>query len=72
MLGLRGLLQAYGLSEDTPVALFLHLTCPNVEHNEFSKTEINHLPFKQVLGQVLDRLLNALRQAREETELRLE
>ena len=72
VLGLRGLLQAYGLSEDTPMALFLHLTCPNVEHNEFSKTEINHLPFKQVLGQVLDRLLNALQQTHEETELRLE
>ena len=72
VLGLRGLLDAYGLRDDTPVVLFLHLICPNVEHDEFSKTEISHLPFKQVLGDVLDRLLIALRRAQENEELRLE
>lgn len=72
VLGLRGLLDAYGLRDDTPVVLFLHLICPNVEHDEFSKTEISHLPFKQVLGDVLDRLLTALRRAQEDEELRLE
>ena len=70
--GLRGLLDAYDLRDDMPVVLFLHLICPNVEHSEFSKTEINHLPFKQVLGDVLDRLLIALRRAQENEELRLE
>jgi len=72
VLGLRGLLDAYGLRDDTPVVLFLHLICPNIEHSEFSKTEINHLPFKQALGDLLDRLLMALRQAQEDEELRLE
>jgi len=72
VLGLRGLLDIYGLHDDTSVALFLHLICPNVEHSEFSKSEINHLPFKQVLGDLLDRLLTALRRAREDEELRLE
>lgn len=72
VLGLRGLLDAYNLRDDTTAVLFVHLICPNVEHNEFSKTDINHLPFRQVLGQVLDRLLVAFRQAREEEELRLE
>jgi hypothetical protein len=72
VLGLRGLLDAYGVLEDTPVILFLHLICPNVEHNEFSKTEINHLPFKQMLGDLLHRLLEALRRAQEDEELRLE
>ena len=71
-LGLRGLLDAYGLREDIPIVLFLHLICPNVEHHEFSKTEINHLPFKQVLGDLLDRLLTKFRRMREEEELRLE
>jgi hypothetical protein len=71
-LGLRGLLDAYGLTEEQPVVLFLHLICPNVEHHEFSKTEINHLPFKQALGELLDRLLGALVRAEEEQALRLE
>jgi len=72
VLGLRGLLDAYGFREDSPLVLFLHLICPNVEHDEFSKTEINHLPFKQVLVDLLDRLLVGLRRAREEEEMRLE
>jgi hypothetical protein len=71
-LGLRGLLDAYGIAEDQPLALFLHLICPSVEHHEFSKTEINHLPFKQALGQLLDKLLAGLLRAGEEEELRLE
>ncbi|RIK78159.1 ATP-binding protein [candidate division KSB1 bacterium] len=72
VLGLRGLMDAYDLTEDTPLALFLHLICPNIESNEFSKTEINHLPFKQVLGELMGQLLVALKQTREEAELRLE
>jgi hypothetical protein len=71
-LGLRGLLDAYGMGNDQPVALFLHLICPNVEHHEFSKTEINHLPFKQALGDLLGKLLAGLLRAGEEEELRLE
>src|SRR5262249_53268255 len=72
VLGLRGILDTYDLRDDTPVVLFLHLLCPNVEHNEFSKTDINHLPFKRAVGDVLGRSLAALRRAREEEELRLE
>jgi hypothetical protein len=72
VLGLRGLLNIYGISDDEPALLFLHLICPNIEHHEFSKTEINHLPFKQALGEVIDRLLQTLRQAQQEAELRLE
>ncbi|NET56587.1 MAG: ATP-binding protein [Symploca sp. SIO2E6] len=72
VLGLRGFLDAYSLREDIPVIFFLHLICPNVEHSEFSKTDINHLPFKQILGKVLDKLLVAFREAREEEELQLE
>jgi hypothetical protein len=72
VLGLRGLLDAYEIHEDSPVALFLHLICPNIEHHEFSKTEIDHLPFKKALGLLLDRLLTNFRQTREEEELRLE
>ncbi len=72
VLGLRGLLDAYGFREETPMILFLHLICPNIEYDEFSKTEINHLPFKKVLGELLDKLLKDLRQGQEEDEMRLE
>lgn len=65
VLGLRGVLDAYNFREDAPVLLFMHLICPNIEHNEFSKTEINHLPFKKVLGEVLDQLLTELRRGQE-------
>lgn len=72
VLGLRGLLDAYNFREDTPMILFLHLVCPNIEHNEFSKTDINHLPFKKTLGEILDKLLTELRQGQEEEEMQLE
>jgi hypothetical protein len=52
-LGLRGLLDAYNFREETTVLLFFHLICPNIDHNEFSKTEINHLPFKKTAGETL-------------------
>ncbi len=72
VLGLRGLLDAYELFEDIPVILFFHLISPNVEHHEFSKTEINHIPFKQAVGEVMDTLLTKLKQVQEEEELQLE
>lgn len=72
VIGLREFLDAYGIDEETPAIVFLHLVCPNIESGEFSKTEINHLPFKQVMGEVLDRVLRSFNQAREEQELQLE
>lgn len=72
VLGLRGLLDAYNFREDSPMILFMHLICPNIEHNEFSKTDINHLPFKKSLGEILDKLLTDLRHGREEEEMQLE
>jgi hypothetical protein len=72
VLGLRGLLDAYNLREDTPFVLFLHLICPNVEHTEFSKTEVNHLPFEKALVSALDELLAEMKQTQDEEELRLE
>jgi hypothetical protein len=72
VIGLREFLDVYEIDEKTPAVVFLHLVCPNIEPGEFSKTEINHLPFKQVMGEVLNRLLQAFNQAREEQELQLE
>jgi DNA topoisomerase VI subunit B len=72
VLGLRGFLDAYDFREDTPMVLFMHLICPNIEHNEYSKSEINALPFKDQLGKVLDQLLKELRQDYERAEQQIE
>jgi hypothetical protein len=72
VLGLRGLLDTYSIREEAHFLLFLHLICPNIEHNEFSKTEINHLPFKKVLTELIDKVLQELRQGQEEEGMRLE
>lgn len=70
--GLRGLLDAYGMGEETPALAFLHLICPNMKHQDYSKTEIDHLPFKEDLGKLLDNLLKELQQQQEEEALHLE
>jgi hypothetical protein len=70
--GLRDLLDVYGITEETPALVFFHLICPSVASSEFSKMEIDHLPFKQKIGEVLDRLLRSFNQARDERELQLE
>ncbi|HKS40560.1 MAG TPA: ATP-binding protein [Blastocatellia bacterium] len=72
VLGLRGMLDAYDLQDDTPLILFLHLVCPNVEHSEFSKSEVNHLPFRDVLATFLDKILTRFKHIRDEEELQLE
>jgi hypothetical protein len=72
VLGLRGFLDAYGYTEETPIVLFLHLISPNLETNEFSKTEINHVPYKQILGEMLDQLCMELQEQQDDEELKLE
>jgi hypothetical protein len=72
VIGLRGLLDVYGIDNRTPAVAFVHLICPSLEAGDFSKTDINHLPFKRVIGEVLDRLLRAYDRARAEKELQLE
>src|SRR5581483_5032357 len=72
VLGLRGFLDAYGYIEESPIIVFLHLISPNLETNEFSKTAINHIPYKQVLAEILDQLCTELRRLQEEEELQLE
>ena len=71
-LGLEGILDAHGLDADEPMLLVLNLVCPNLEHNEFSKTEINHLPFRDRLGELLDRVLKQFRQRRADAGLQVE
>jgi len=72
VLGLGGFLDAYGFTDDTPIFVFIHLICPSVEFDEFSKVEINHLPFKKTLAKLLDDLLFSLSRKREEEERRFE
>src|SRR6185312_16285260 len=70
--GIRELLDAYDLSEDVPVVLFLHLICPSLERYEFSKTEINHIPFSKALVELVDELISQFRVRREEQQRLIE
>jgi hypothetical protein len=72
MIGLRDILDAYGFTDDTPVLFFLHLISPGVEYDESSKTQIDHLPFRDALSTMIDNLLGAVRRAQEDEELKLE
>src|SRR5262249_28467013 len=43
-----------------------------IKHHEYSKTEIDHLPFKEDLGRLLDHVVTELRRQQEEDALELE
>lgn len=70
--GLRELLDVYDLNEDVPVILFLHLISPSIERYEFSKTEINHLPFAAGVTGLIDRLVSEFQAKRKEQESKIE
>ncbi len=57
--GLDGFLDAYGQTENQPVLLAMHLICPNIAYQDFSKTIIESQPFSQSLTQTLHEILTA-------------
>jgi DNA topoisomerase VI subunit B len=57
VLGLDGFLDAYGLGPDKPVLLVMHIICPNVAFQDFSKTLIDTRPFREPLAKALHELL---------------
>jgi hypothetical protein len=72
VIGLHGFLDAYGVGDDVSLLVYMHLICPTIEHGEFSKTEINYLPFKNILESALDNLLNQIVNLEREKELKIE
>ena len=55
--GLDGFLDAYGQTADQPVLLMMHLICPNLAYQDFSKTVIETRPFREPLAEALDEIL---------------
>ena len=71
VVGLAGLFGSAGFDEASSTVLFVHLICPSLEYGDFSKTEINHLPFKNALARLARRLVGDLEIAEREAESRL-
>jgi len=57
--GLDGFLDAYGQTADRSVLLVMHLICPNLAYQDFSKTVIETRPFREPLAQALHEMLTA-------------
>jgi hypothetical protein len=57
--GLDGFLDAYGQTADQPVLLVMHLICPNLAYQDFSKTVIETRPFREPLAEALHEMLTA-------------
>ena len=55
--GLDGFLDAYGLTADQPVLLVMHIICPNLAFQDFSKTGIDPRPFREPLAATLGEML---------------
>jgi nucleoside 2-deoxyribosyltransferase len=64
--GLDGVLDAYRQTSDRPVLLLLHLICPNFTFRDFSKTQIDRRPFREVLVATLHQLLTEFRAAQQD------
>lgn len=56
--GLDGFLDAYGQTSEQPVLLVIHIICPNLAYQDFSKTEIDARPFRQPLAGLLHEMLS--------------
>jgi len=57
--GLDGFLDAYGQTADQPTLLVMHLICPNLAYQDFSKTVIETRPFREPLAEALHEMLTA-------------
>lgn len=57
VLGLDGFLDAHGQGVDQPVLVLMHIICPNMAFQDFSKTLIDTRPFREPLAKALHDLL---------------
>jgi hypothetical protein len=57
--GLDGFLDVYGQTADQPVLLVMHLICPNLAYQDFSKTVIETRPFRKPMAEALHEMLTA-------------
>jgi hypothetical protein len=67
--GLDGFLDYYGLDQNTPLILAAHLICPNIQYQNYGKSELDDEPFKATLCQTLHTIITHYLEVREEQEL---
>lgn len=66
--GLREFVETFGVSGTTPFVLVVHLICPNIHYQDFSKTFIDASPFRERLEQSLSEVLDELTRGKEQAE----
>jgi hypothetical protein len=59
--GLDGFLDAYGQTADQPTLLVVHIICPNLAFQDFSKTVMETRPFREPVTGALHQLLTEYR-----------
>jgi hypothetical protein len=66
--GLREFVEMFGVSPATPFLIAIHLICPNISYQDFSKTLIEASPFREKLEAILSDVLEELSVGEEEAE----
>jgi hypothetical protein len=66
--GLREFVETFGVSGTIPFVLIVHLICPNLRYQDFSKTFIDASPFREKLEQSLSEVLDELTRGKEQAE----
>lgn len=59
--GLDGFLDAYGQTADQPTLLVVHIVCPNLAFQDFSKTVMETRPFREPVTEALHQMLSEYR-----------
>jgi hypothetical protein len=59
--GLDGFLDAYGQTADQPTLLVVHIVCPNLAFQDFSKTIMETRPFREPVTEALHQMLTEYR-----------
>jgi hypothetical protein len=66
--GLREFVEIFGVTPATPFLIAIHLICPNISYQDFSKTLIEASPFREKLETTLSAVLEELSVGEEEAE----
>lgn len=61
--GLEKLMDAYGLTDEMPIGLIIHIISPNVLYENYGKIAISHEPYRQIIPQLLSELVKEYEEA---------
>jgi len=59
--GLQEFIESFGVNRTTPFVIAIHLICPNIRYQDFSKTLIDGTPFREKLEEGLATVLEELK-----------